>query len=231
MFLKLNDLMNELGSEILKKYGTTAVVVAVISAFLIWLLAHWAAEPGREVSVLWGFVKYTKSSPTSTVRDTSVPSQPPSTVRDTSVSSPPQKSKEEDNKQSSSGSLPQSGPFIKTGVGKENRSAILKSLRNDRNLRELTAVESGKKIQELPAGTYFFILSGIVFNPYPGESLLKRVSELRADRFPSNNDYFEMQNTREGELHLIAYVNELNAAEISKPATTTTREIMVSPHP
>ena len=34
----------------------------VIAALLIWLFAHFAAEPGKEVSAVWGLVKYTKRS-------------------------------------------------------------------------------------------------------------------------------------------------------------------------
>jgi hypothetical protein len=210
--------MEDLGSEILKKYGTAGVVLTVIFAFLIWLLAHWAAEPGREVSVLWGFVKYTKSSPTSTVKDTSIPIQT-------------QKSNEKDKRETISGSLSQSGPLIRNGVVMENRIAILKSLRNDRNLRELTAVESGKKVRELPAGTYFFLYGGSLSSYGGRETLLMRISEQRADRFPASKNYFEIQNTREGELHLIGYVNELQAAEISRSSITNTREVMVSPLP
>jgi hypothetical protein len=40
-----------------------------------------------------------------------------------------------------------------------------------------------------------------------------------------------MHNTREGELHLIGYMNEFHAAEISKLSGTTTREVMLSPYP
>jgi len=210
--------MGDLGSEILKKYGTAAVVFAVVFALLVWLLAHWAAAPGKEVTVLWGFVKYTKGSLTSTVRDPS-------------FSSRTQQSKEEDKSQISSGSFPQTDLFVKHGVVKQNRGAILKSLRSDRNLRELTAVESGRRVRDLPAGTYFFLLGPWLTDYSPNETLSTRVSELRADRFQSGKDYFEMHNTREGELHLICYMNEFHAADISKLSGTTTREVMVSPYP
>ena len=54
--------MSDLGSEILKKYGTAAVIFGVLAAFIIWLSAHIAAEPGKEVSAIWGLVNYTKRS-------------------------------------------------------------------------------------------------------------------------------------------------------------------------
>jgi hypothetical protein len=215
--------MGDLGSEILKKYGTAAVVFAIFTAFLVWLLAHWAAAPGREVSVLWGFVKYTKSVPTGVVREPS-------------FASPPQKrtntlNKEDDNKQTRSISLPQIDLFVRHGVSKQNRGAILKSLRSERKLRELAAVESGKRVRELPAGTFFFLLSAWIRNYSPKETLSWMVAELRADRYQSGPNYFEIQNTREGELHLIGYMNEIHAADISKLSGITVREVMISPLP
>ena len=54
--------MADLGSEILKKYGTAAVIFGVIAAVIIWALAHFAAEPGKEVSAIWGLANYTKDS-------------------------------------------------------------------------------------------------------------------------------------------------------------------------
>ena len=210
--------MGDLGSEILKKYGSAAVVFALIFAFFVWFLAHWAAAPGREVSVLWGFVKYTKSSPTSTVANSS-------------FSSRTREGKVEDNSQISSDTLPQLNLFVKHGVAKQDRSAILKSLRSDRNLRELTAVESGKRIRDLPAGTYFFLSSVWLSENSPKETLLISVSGAHADRYPATKNYFEMHNTKNGDLHLIGYLNEFYAAEISKLSGTTIREVMVSPYP
>ena len=54
--------MGDFRSEIFKKYGTAAVVFAILFAFFIWLLAHFTAAPGGTVSVLWGLFKYNKDS-------------------------------------------------------------------------------------------------------------------------------------------------------------------------
>ncbi len=54
--------MNEVGTEILKRYGATAVLCAAAAGCAIWGLAHFVAAPGSEVSVLWGLVTYTKKA-------------------------------------------------------------------------------------------------------------------------------------------------------------------------
>jgi len=47
--------------HILNQYGIKTVLFAVIFAFFVWGLAHWTAAPGSEISILWGFVQYTKN--------------------------------------------------------------------------------------------------------------------------------------------------------------------------
>jgi hypothetical protein len=54
--------MNDLGAEVLKRYGATAVLCAFAVGCAIWGLAHFVAAPGSEVSVLWGLVTYTKKA-------------------------------------------------------------------------------------------------------------------------------------------------------------------------
>ena len=46
---------------ILKEFGIKSVLIAAIFALIVWGLAHWTAAPGSEISILWGFVQYTKS--------------------------------------------------------------------------------------------------------------------------------------------------------------------------
>jgi hypothetical protein len=52
--------MSDIVADIFRKYGTLAIVVTIVLTLSIWGLAHRAASPGTEVSVLWGLVKYTK---------------------------------------------------------------------------------------------------------------------------------------------------------------------------
>ena len=48
---------------IFKKFGYLAVIFAVAGAVFIWGIAHWAAAPGSEVSILFGLAKYKKRAP------------------------------------------------------------------------------------------------------------------------------------------------------------------------
>jgi len=54
--------MSDISSLIFKKYGIYAIIGVIIFASAVWYLAQLSAAPGTEVSVLWGFVKYTKGS-------------------------------------------------------------------------------------------------------------------------------------------------------------------------
>lgn len=55
--------MIDFGKEALRKYGLATISLAVVAiSVIVWFLTHRAAEPGTKVSVLWGFVVYTKSS-------------------------------------------------------------------------------------------------------------------------------------------------------------------------
>lgn len=55
--------MAELMKLILKKWGINGVIWAAVFAIIVWGLAHWTAAPGKPVSILWGFVEYTKDIP------------------------------------------------------------------------------------------------------------------------------------------------------------------------
>lgn len=52
--------MTQFLEMIFSKYGTSAIIFAIVCAFSVWGLAHYAAAPNTEVSVLWGLAKYIK---------------------------------------------------------------------------------------------------------------------------------------------------------------------------
>ena len=54
--------MADIYSDIFKKYGILSIIGAIIFAFVVWLSAYFSAAPGTEVSILWGFARYTKPS-------------------------------------------------------------------------------------------------------------------------------------------------------------------------
>ena len=52
--------MENFWKEIFNKFGFGALIFALVAAPSVWILAHNAAAPGGKVSILWGFVEYTK---------------------------------------------------------------------------------------------------------------------------------------------------------------------------
>jgi len=55
--------MVNIGAWLFKKYGLYTIIFSVVGAICVWGLAHWAAAPGSEVSILWGLAKYEKRVP------------------------------------------------------------------------------------------------------------------------------------------------------------------------
>jgi hypothetical protein len=208
--------MGDLGSEIFKKYGVSAIVFAVVVGLIIWLLAHWTAAPGKEVSILWGLVRYTKTSQVPTGE----------TVKKNTDQVEPQ----EDKREIYQPKLTPIDLFVKHGMSNQNLKKVLGALRADRKLRELSAIESGKKVSDIPQGTYFFLSPYRIISCPEHNTVLPCVSKKTAMRFGAPY-YFEIQHTNDGELHLIGYVNEVHATEISKLSGTTVKKVIISPSP
>ena len=78
--------MSEL-STILDRFGTRALAVIALVVAMIWILAHFTAAPGGEVSVLFGLVSYTKSVPEDGVEH---PGEQPSPPRERPDAAPPE---------------------------------------------------------------------------------------------------------------------------------------------
>src|SRR5437762_1382880 len=64
--------MKEVASEIYRRYGIAALIAVAAGFVLIWIVAHYTAAPGGNVSILWGVVQYTKRQP-SPSQQSSVP--------------------------------------------------------------------------------------------------------------------------------------------------------------
>lgn len=55
--------MEKLIQWLIKEYGILFVILfAFVFSASTWLFAHWNAAPGKEISILWGMVQYTKIS-------------------------------------------------------------------------------------------------------------------------------------------------------------------------
>ena len=108
----------------------------------------------------------------------------------------------------------------------DNFSEISKVRQAPRKLRELTSLESGKHISELPTGTYFFLYSSF-FSGQPPK--LINDSFYRVDRFPSSVRDIEIHSIEGSGLHIIGFLNESDASRISYLTGTVTHDIILSP--
>lgn len=47
-------------TEILRKYGLKTLFYPLVIGMIVWILGHFFSAPGKQVSILWGMVEYTK---------------------------------------------------------------------------------------------------------------------------------------------------------------------------
>ena len=207
--------MGDIWDEVLKRYGATALVAALIAGIAIWGLAHIVSEPGSEVSVLWGLVKYTKKH--LVVVGPSEQITPPSSVN--------VEDSETKSEQSSPMALPTIELFLRPGVHTDNLQKTLNDIRNDRSLRQLTVAEDGRPFKEIPSGTYFFLFSGSIDRRRTGESFLGEMSTNSVSRYSSKNTYVEVQYPRSGEPHFIVFFDESTAQAASVLSGIERREV------
>ena len=214
--------MSDVFTEAFKKYGIKAIILSIVFAIVIWGFAHWTAAPGSEISVLWGLAKYTTRLPEPSVEKPSFP-----VAAKTEIDHSENRQKEG---KKFSPELPQIYPTIYHNISNEKVESTLSNLRSDRKLRELTAIESGKKIQNLPAGTYFYLSPFRITNNPKYETLLYEVKQSSATRYQFHQRYYELHNMREGGLHIIGFVSEIQATDISE-LSGNERQAVFSPYP
>ncbi len=53
--------MDNIITELMRRYGIWAILALLVVGTTVWFVAHYQAEPGDELSILWGMVEYTKS--------------------------------------------------------------------------------------------------------------------------------------------------------------------------
>lgn len=54
-------MMDNIMTELMRRYGMWVIPALLVAGATVWFVAHYQAEPGDEVSILWGMVEYTKS--------------------------------------------------------------------------------------------------------------------------------------------------------------------------
>jgi hypothetical protein len=215
--------MSDLGTEILKRYGATAVAFALVTGCAIWGLAHVVAAPDSEVSVLWGLVKYTKK--TELTEATNLGSNLSSERQVASrVAEAPQSSKP---------TWPAIELFLRSDVRQATLEKTLTSIRSDKNLRQLTTAESGRHMREIPSGTYFYFFGGSLrTDPYTSIlSLGDKIATQSVSRYRTTNSYVEIQYPRGEKQQLILFVDELTAQKVARLSGTESQEITAALSP
>ena len=191
--------MGDLASDLFKRYGLRALGAAAVAVVLIWVVAHYTAAPGGNVSVLWGLVQYTKSSVSATA---SVSAEPDLEDRPSAAAAP-------------SGLVPAAASSIVVAHGLSAQSAdeTMDALRRNRALRELSPLESDRSLTTLPSGVYGYLLAhSILLLPDNGFRSLDSVRVQRFQIVPYA--FFEVQRSSEGTLFLIAFCTETDAVSI-----------------
>jgi len=54
-------MLDNIFTELLRRYGIWAIVALLVTGSTVWFVAHYQAQPGGKVSIIWGMVEYTKS--------------------------------------------------------------------------------------------------------------------------------------------------------------------------
>ena len=211
--------MEDFGSFLVRRYGAAALAISAAAALFIWSLAHWTAAPGTEVSVLWGFVKYTKTdalrSPLGAIGrqlggEKSAPVGEPH------------------------GSLTAISLEVQHGASVSTAQSSLVPLRSKRQLRNLTFAESGRTVQETPPGTYFFVRASSLLPPrLAGRSYYEFVTQfmrLTVSRYGTPKSDLEIHYVLGGQPMVVVFVDETTASRITQLSGKEDREFMATPN-
>jgi hypothetical protein len=214
--------LSDVASEIFKKYGALAIMVALFVAFSIWGLAHIAASPGTEVSVLWGLAKYTKPTNVQTANYHSSATQQQNKKEETAF-----KKEEPASKKEQVSDLLPIALEIQNNLSTKNYQKAIVAFRTAHKIRELNALESGKPASELPSGTYFFA-SVVYLEGRSNEDLKKHILVGSVDRFRSKAT-FEIHSLTGNGMHVVGFISESEVARISHLSGITSQEIVLAP--
>lgn len=224
--------MKDLPDQLFRHFGLKAVLAPVILGSVIWILADWNAAPDRTVSVLWGLVEYTKPRPQAAGRQQSIsmptvfPNRKP--VPTLTVSPP----RESDQITSLEGIRQGSIEVIGHAYSNASWSAGRPELRKLRGLRELSALESGKPLDSMPAGTFGFVDFLTVMVRMSGSEFASDLSHITVRRFDSKDSKdpeFEIHCDRQADKLLLGFTTETTASGLT--SSSGPREVVIAARP
>ncbi|MHA2010615.1 MAG: hypothetical protein ACXADW_23050 [Candidatus Hodarchaeales archaeon] len=104
-------------------------------------------------------------------------------------------------------------PSIYYDINEDNVDEIISQIRGENKLRELSALESGKSISELPMGTYFYL--SYIYLEKINRGLENLYNVRSVDRYKLKNSYYEIHYLRDGKLNLLGYISSAGAGSAS----------------
>jgi hypothetical protein len=112
------------------------------------------------------------------------------------------------------------------GVTSETEAGLRKALREKYSLRPLRSIETGKRIDESPAGTYFFVFASFfhfgkdIGFPFGGGSI---------SIAPTGNAFFEIHHRKDGQFVLIGFAAEVDASRLQMADGNSDLSVLLSP--
>mgnify|MGYP001566808153 FL=1 len=136
-------------------------------------------------------------------------------------------------KTSTSYQLPATNLFIQgyqlTNLSTTTAHSLLDKVRSEHKVRPLVALESGKKLVDVPVLTYSFLFSGYLhIEPYED---YKAILNGIANRFNSYSSYFEIHKLSEQEIYLLGFSSEESYVNINNPKVEGVKSITLFPYP
>jgi hypothetical protein len=168
------------------------------------------------VSILWGLVTYTKQTGKSSELDSRSATEP----------------FELGEKEVSRGTYEDAPPLTLIpypNVSQGNVDSILQSVREKQQLRALTAMESGKRVAQIPTGTYFFTI-GAGIDSYLSQlgTFQLGFNQLKVQRFRESFSYVEIHYPYDKEPNIIFYMDEISFSRISQLSGAKQHETMAA---
>jgi hypothetical protein len=65
----------DIALQIFKDFGITSVAAVIVGLLVVWFVSHIVAQPGAQVSIMWGMIQYTKKKGASPLESPRVGSQ------------------------------------------------------------------------------------------------------------------------------------------------------------
>lgn len=108
-------------------------------------------------------------------------------------------------------------------------NALLDKVRSEHKVRPLVALESGKKLADVPVLTYSFLFRGYLrIQSYEN---YKTILDSIADRFNNYNRYFEIHKLSEQEIYLLGFSSEESYVNINNPKVGGGKSVTLFPYP